>query len=169
MSKRIIVLCLGLVFLVSSYAFAEEKIGYVNTIKVIQEYNKAKKYNDLLEKKEEEINKEVETKRQEAAEKIEKMRSKFSLLDEEKKKEEQEKMIQEERKYQGFLYEKRADLMKQQDEYRREVSEDIMNEIEDYAKKNKYSFILERAALLYAIDENNVTDKIINELNKKKR
>ena len=161
--KRLIILVVALGFLFSvSFAFAEEKIGCVDLGQVFERYKKAKEYDKLLEQKQKAYQKEREGKLEE----VKKFQEKLGLLSEEEREARRSELEDKITQIQEFDRSKTQDLRKQRDEKIREIFDDIKKTIEDYAKKEKFTLIFDKRALVYGDDSLDITDQISKSLNK---
>ncbi len=127
----------------------ELKIGYVDFLKVYNEYNKTKDYEKALEEKKEEKDKELKKK----IEEIEKLQNKIQLLKEkerEKEKEDLDKAVKEYRELERKIV---VDLRKERDEKMKEILQDIEKVIKEYAQKNNFDLILNENIILYSTDK----------------
>jgi len=162
-------LCVGLAFRPASADILEEvfkRIAYVDLEKVFQEYEKKK----VLEKK---LQAEGEVTRQELAKKreeIEKLKEEYKaqelLLSEEAKRERQEEIAKKSEALRELLDEVSKQMKEKEQKYTQEIVSDIMNKIKEIAEKEGYIFIFDKAALLYGAPPQDITKKIIDELNK---
>ena len=166
--KRLVfcIVAVGLIVSFSLSCFAAElKIGYVDTLKVFNDYKKTVDYDTKLEERKNEADKEFEKKR----EKIEKMRDKLNLMKETEQEEQKEKLTEE---IQDFRKEQQAvliDLRKERSEKMEEILGDIEKVVADYAKKNKFDFIMHDSAVLFGGKSFDITDQILKLVNKQYR
>jgi len=164
MKKFLILVSFLILVLFSLNAFSKElKIGYVDFLKVYDEYQKKKDYQEVIEKKRSEKEEELKKKMQE----IEKLQKKVNLLkdkEKEKEKENLEKLAKdfEEMRRKSFL-----DLKKERDEKLKEILEDIKEVINNYAKTNNFDVILNGEAVLFGNNSLDVTSDIMKLLKEK--
>ena len=163
--KKIFILVSFLVLVLFSLnVFSKElKIGYVDFLKVYDEYQKTKDYQEIIEKKR--IQKEEDLKKK--AQEIEKLQNKINLLkdkEKEKEKENLEKLVKdfEDMRRKSFL-----DLKKERDEKLKEILEDIKSVIDNYAKKNNFDIILNGEAILFGNNSLDITSDIMKLLKEK--
>ena len=166
--KRVIGLFLAIIFVLSlttvSYAQSAFKIAYVDLSRVFDEYSKTDNYDQTLEKKSVEYQKE----RNKKLEKIQEAERKLVLL----KEAEKEKLKVEIDKDKNILIEfdrqKQTDLRKERDEKIREILLEIEEVVKDYAEKEKYDIVLNDRVLIYGDKTLDLTEKVLDILNKKK-
>jgi Skp family chaperone for outer membrane proteins len=145
-----------------SVSYAKElKIGYINFLEVFNEYKKTKDYDEALNKKTEEKEKQLKDKGAE----LEKMQSKLSVLKDKEKDKEQQKMDQAEKEFQQLRRQSLLDLKKERDEKMKEIVEDIEKTIKDYAKKNNFDLILHGSAVLYGDKSIDITADVLKIVN----
>lgn len=164
--RRVIGLLLVLGLLVSfsgvSQAAKKDKIAYVDFFKVFNDYSKTKEYDKKLEKEKSAVEKKLDAKKSE----IEKIQNKLSLLKDEDKEKEQQKIVKEVQEYRTMERESMIDIKKERDEKMKEIVEDINGIVEDYAKTNGFSLIINRNAVLYGEKIMDVTGDILKLSNK---
>jgi len=145
-----------------SVSYAKElKIGYINFLSVFNEYKKTKDYDDALNKKTEEKEKQLKDKGAE----LEKLQSKLSVLKDKEKDKEQQKLDQAEKDFQLLRRQSLLDLKKERDDKMKEIIDDIEKTIKDYAKKNNFDLILHGSAVLYGDKGIDITDEILKVVN----
>ena len=162
-------ICLTVLVLAVSFSFTcfskDSKIGYVDVIKVFNEYEKTKNYEKDLDRKKKEVEEELSEKR----EIIEKMSSKLSLLKDEEREKEQEKIREKVREYQEIGRGAELDMKKIVIEQMTEMKEDMDKIIEKYAKKNGFNLIVDGNSVLYGNKAMDVTSDILKISNKQYR
>lgn len=157
----ILVTFLSLVMLVG-VSMAAEKFAYVDLSKIFSEYGKTKDFDKSLGEKEEIYTKERETKVGE----IKKLQDKINLLSDQEKEEKRSSLEDKAKSLQDYDRQQQTDLRKEQDERMKELMKDIEGAISKYAKKEGYSFIFNDRVLVYQDQAFNITDQIVDILNK---
>lgn len=153
-------------------ASAELKIGYINSDRILQEYEGTKQA-------EEKMKKEYAKWEQEATERQKKMKDMKDQLDKqslllsaERKKELEAQFEKEYIDYQKFLQEKfgqQGDAYKKNDELLKPIIDRINVILDKIAKNENYDFILDsRGGVVYAKKAYDLTDKVIQALNSEK-
>lgn len=161
-----LLIVLGIVF----FSFAELKIGYINSDRIINEYQGTKEA-------QEKFNKEVAKWEQEASERQKEIKTKKEQLDKqslllssERKKELESQLEQELIEYNKFLQEKfgqQGDAVKKNEELLKPIMEKVNKILEKIAKDENYDFIFDgRYSLAYAKKAYDITEKVILILNK---
>jgi len=162
-NKGLIILAvvLGLLFLVS-FVYAEEKVACVDLGQIFEGYKKTKEYDKILEQKQKAYEKEREGKLEE----VKKFQEKLSLLSEEEREARRSELEDKITQIQEFDRSKTQDLRKQRDERVREIFDNIKKTIDDYAKKEGFTLIFDKRALVFSDDSLDITDQISKSLNK---
>ena len=74
------------------------------------------------------------------------------------------------KEYQRFLKDAQDDLQAKNDEYTNKIVEDIVNVVQDYGRKNGYSFIfVKNDSMIYADDKADLTDEVLKLFNGAKK
>ncbi len=153
----------ALVFSYAPTSFAKDiKMGYVNLGKAFDEYGKTKQADTVLEKKSTEKEKE----RQKMVDEISKLKDELELLNDKAKQEKQGVIDEKLKKLQEFVNATREELNKQRDEMVKDIVREIDKVIQDYGKQNGYTVILNDRVLVYGEDNLDITQDIIDLLNK---
>lgn len=150
------------IFCLALNSFAADKLASVDINRIATEYKKAQDYNKKIEDKKNLYEKEIKKKNDETKQ----FQDKLALLSDKEKegrRPELEKKIGELR---DFVREKETDLRKEDFESSKEIAEDIKNAINRYASKEGYSVVFDDRALVYETKAMDISDKIIEDLNK---
>lgn len=143
-------------------SFSEMKIGYVDFEKVFNEYHKTKEGNEILNK--EKAAKEDEGKKMVDA--VNKMRQEAELLSQEAKKKKEEQIKEKIRELREFSEITRRDLLKKRNDMWKTIFDEIRTVVQEKGKKEGYTVIFDDKALLYKLDGMDLTDEVIQSLNK---
>jgi outer membrane protein len=151
-----------LVVLGGKDAFAKEyKIGYVDPVKGLNEYNKTKDSEKTFETK----RKTKEAERKKLTDDITKLKQEQGLLSEKAKAEKQKTIDDKMRLLQEFDKKTREELMGEGNELLGSIQKDIEKVINNYAKEGGYDIILNQRVMLYGREEYDVTADILKKLN----
>jgi len=157
------VLLLSFIFFQTSSVLAKEiKMGYVNLGKTFDEYGKTKQADAVLEKNSTEKEKE----RQKMVDEISKLKDELELLNDKAKQEKQAVIDDKLKKLQEFVNTTKEELNKQRDDMVKDIVREIDKVIQDYGKQNGYTVILNDRVLVYGEDTIDITQDIIEILNK---
>lgn len=140
---------------------AELKVGYVDAIRVLSNYNKRKDQQKIFEEK---TNK-LKEKRDKMVNQIRKMKDELDILSEKAKEKKQAQIDTEMRELQEYDQQNKINLDRQSDEIMREILKEIEEVMKKYAEDNDYDMILNNRALLYGQEQLDLTDKILKILN----
>ncbi|HNX90548.1 MAG TPA: OmpH family outer membrane protein [Candidatus Omnitrophota bacterium] len=167
--RRIITGCtaaiISVAFMLPAAYAKDMKIGQVDLRKAFYEYEKSKTFdkqlNDVTAKKTEERNKKVEE--------IKKMKEAIDLLNNEAKTAKQKEVDAKITALAEFDRTVRQELVTKKDEMFREVINDIQKVVETIGKAEGYDYILDSRSVMYSQStSNDITEKVLVELNKKK-
>ncbi|MCD6407014.1 OmpH family outer membrane protein [Candidatus Aerophobetes bacterium] len=162
-------LCLGLFSGVASCDILEEvfkRTAYVDLEKVFQQYEKKKD----LEKKLQEETSAAREKLEEARGELEKLKKEYEaqqfLLTDEAKKERQQEITDKVKEIENLRQQVSSQIKEKQDQYTHELLQDIVNKIKEIAEKEGLIYVFDKAALVYGAPTQDITEKVIAELNK---
>jgi len=161
-----------LLILMSLSLFAEQKIGYIDSQKVLAEYKGATEIKKRYEQKVAEWKNEAEKIKKDIINLREALQTQNMLLSEEAKLRKVKEIEKKEQEYQQFI----QDIWGQSGEaeaLNKELMQPLLQEIDTLitgiGKEEGFSIILDASsgALVYAEDELNITDRVIEALNRK--
>jgi outer membrane protein len=164
MKKQIICL-LGLVFgftLVATPLLAADKIGYIDLMRIAREYTKAQDYKKALDDKEGSYKVEIDKK----ANELKQYQEKMNLLSDKEKEAKREEFEGKIKALDDFVQQKRSDLSKADFDNTKEILKEIEDAVKQYAEKEGYSLVMDDRVLIYETKSMDITDKIIEILNK---
>jgi len=143
-------------------AQAAEKFAYVDLSRAFSEYNKTKDYDKVLSDRENTYSQEREKKVNE----VKQFQDKMNLLSDKEKETKKSEMETKVKALQEYDRQKQTDLRKDQDEKMKEILKDIEDTVKKYSEKEGYSFVFNNRVLVYENKSFDITDKIIDILNK---
>jgi Skp family chaperone for outer membrane proteins len=146
----------------SGTAQAADKFGYVSIERVGDAYLKANDYMKKLDEKEAGYTSEIEKKKNE----VKQFQDKVNLLSDKEKEAKAPELEAKIKSLQDFVRQKQSDLRKEQIDKTIELSKDIKEAINKCAEKENFTLIFDAAALAYQPKGMDITDKIIDILNK---
>ncbi len=157
--------------LVGISARAETKIGYVDIQKAIQETSAGKKAKKDLETDFNKKKKELEKKEADLKKMNEDLEKKALVLSEEVRTQKQQELQQEMMKYRELVGKSQMDIQKRERDLTLPILEKIRGIVEDIAKKDSYTVILEKSeqSVLYANKDIDLTDRVVKEFEKAKK
>lgn len=152
--KKLILVIVALVALTSCN---QQKIGYVDITKLLEESDAAKDLKKEIEKK----GNEFQAKYQQIAADMDAQIKQGKMTQAQAQKKGQE--------LQAAYQQEGNQLQQDSDERSNKLIEDIKEFIKEYAKKNSYTFVLgsnESGNVLYGEEKNDLTEKLIEAINK---
>ena len=151
------------IFITGKEAFAKElKIGYVDPIRVLNEYSKTRESERVFESK----RKVKEADRKKMVDDITKSKDELAILSDKAKAEKQTVLDQKIKTLQDFDRKTREELMSEGNTMLGEIQKDIQKVISDYAKEQGYDLVLNQRVMLYGKEEYDFTLEILRRLNK---
>jgi outer membrane protein len=160
--KKLIVLFVSV--LVLSSCTKQQKIAFVNTEKLIQDFNGTKKAEEELKKKQDEMQKQLQQLGMQFEAKIKKMSPR-------QQRKNYEKLMQEQQQLQQVQQQAQYQLQLESQKSIEAVSKQVNNFVKEYGKKHQYNFILGtvsvNGAVMYGEEKADITYDILKELNQK--
>jgi len=151
----------GLCILVG-VSFAAEKFAYVDLSRIFSEYNKTKNFDKVLTDKENVYS----TEREKKVNEIKVFQDKLGLLSDKEKDSRKAELESKVKSFQDYDRQKQTDLRKEQDEKMKEILKDIEDAVKQYSEKEGYTLVFNDRVLVYQNKNLEITDKIIDILNK---
>jgi len=171
--KRFIPTIISLVVFASiSLSFAQLKIGYVDSQKILAQYQEAIDAQNQLEQIRNQYQAEYETKVREYQELAQEIESQSLLLSEEKKKEKLRDLQNKATEIDKYKYEKLnpegGEFFRKNQELFKPIIDKINNVINKVGTDEEYDLILDASsgAILHALPKYDLTSRILDELNK---
>jgi len=171
--KRFIPTIISLVVFASiSLSFAQLKIGYVDSQKILAQYQEAIDAQNQLEQIRNQYQAEYETKVREYQELAQEIESQSLLLSEEKKKEKLRDLQNKATEIDKYKYEKLnpegGEFYRKNQELFKPIIDKINNVINKVGTDEEYDLILDASsgAILHALPKYDLTSRILDELNK---
>jgi len=152
---------IGLILLVS-VALAADKFAYVDLSRSFSEYNKTKDYDKVLADQ----GAVYEAERDKKVNEVKQLEDKINLLSDKEKETKKTELETKVKALQDFDRQKQTDLRKEQDEKMKELLKDIEDAIKQYSEKEGYSLVFNDRVLVYQNKSMDITDKILEILNK---
>ncbi len=147
---------------VDSFSFAEVKFGYVDFIRVFNNYKKTVKAEEKLGKKGEK--KQIE--REKLVSQIKKIKDQIEISSEKEKEKKKKDIAEKIKKLQEFDKKVSKELLKEKDDAAKEIIKEFDEVIKEIAKKDGYTFIFNQRFILYGDSGYDLTEKVLNTLNK---
>jgi len=166
----------GIIFLLfaliicQSNVMAEEslKIGVLNLQQCIQTSNEGKRISEKLKNTLENLQKNLKEKEQELIDLQKDIEKQSLMLSMDAKESRQKEFEKKKRDLTYLVQDMQEDFKKAQNDENIAILQILQSVVETVAKKNKLGFIAERASVLYATPDLDITDQVIEELNRVK-
>ena len=143
-------------------AGAEElKIGYVDLSKIFDGFERTKASDATLEGKGKQKEAELEGRMNE----LKKLRQSLELLNDQAREAKTKEIEEKADELQRFRTNTARDLRRERDNIAKQILAEIQRGVEEYAKANGFSLILDERSLLYGQQTYDVTDEILKMLN----
>ncbi|MDD5084459.1 MAG: OmpH family outer membrane protein [Candidatus Omnitrophica bacterium] len=163
--KGIVAVLICAAFVLSSapiYAAGLQKVAYVDVAKVFNEYERTKDSETTINAK----SKTKQEERDAIVRDIRSLKDELVLLSDSGKAEKQKAIDEKIKALDNFDREVGKALGQERDEAIRQIFESIDKAVKDYGKKNGYDMIFNERFLLYYQPEYDVTNDILNTINK---
>ena len=163
--RKVVVGLMGVVFVLTIFmglSYAADKFAYIDLSRTFSEYGKTKDFDKALTDKESSYT----TERDAKVEEVKKLQDKLSLLSEKEKEAKKNEIETKTKNLQDYDRQKQTDLRKEQDEKMKELLKDIEGAVKTYAEKEGITLVFNDRVLVYQTKSLEITDKIIEILNK---
>ena len=143
-------------------AQAADKFGCIDLSRTFSEYGKTKGYDKTLSDKEKVYTDERDKKVAE----LKAIQDKLNLLNDKEREAKKGELETKMKTFQDYDRQKQEDLRKEQDEKMKEVLKDIEEAVKKYSEKEGYTMIFNDRVLVYQNKTMDITNQIIEALNK---
>ena len=169
--KKTLILVIALVLSLSVFGFSQEKFAYVNSQKILADFQEAIEVQNKLEEIRNQYEAEYQKMVQEYQAMAEEIESQSLLLSEEKKQEKLRQAQQKAMDIDKYKYDKlgpEGELYRKNIELTKPVYDKINKVIQKIGDEEEIDFIFDasQGAILWALPKYEITDRIIEELNK---
>lgn len=151
--------------------FAQAKMGYIDSQRILVTYSKAVDAQKKLEAETVQASDELKKMEDDFRAEQERLEQQAMLLNDEKKQQKAQELQDMYMKIQQFSQDKQTELSKRQDELLKPVFDKINTVINQIGEKEGYDFIFNGSVsgnLVYAKEQYDLTDKVLAELDKEK-
>jgi len=163
--RKITLVLLGAIFSLALFmgvAQAADKLGYIDLSRTFSEYNKTKGYDKTLTDKENAYKDEREKKVAD----LKSFQDKLNLLNDKERETKKGELQTKLKAFQEYDRQKQNDLRKEQEEKMKELLGDIQEAVKKYAEKEGYTLVFNDRVLVYQTKSMDITNQIIDILNK---
>ena len=166
MKRLAVVLCVTVlgIFVLAGLAQAADKFAYVDLSRTFDEYSKTKEYDKVLTDKENNYMNERDKKVND----IKALQDKFNLLSDKEKDSKKSELENKIKNLKDFVTQREGDLRKEQEVKMKEILKDIQDAVKGYSEKEGFTIVFNDRVLIYQNKSLEITDKIIDILNKKR-
>ena len=169
--KKTLILVIALVLSLSVFGLSQEKFAYVNSQKILADFQEAVEVQNKLEEIRNQYEAEYQKMVQEYQAMAEEIESQSLLLSEEKKQEKLRQAQQKAMDIDKYKYDKlgqEGELYRKNIELTKPVYDKINKVIQKIGDEEEIDFIFDasQGAILWALPKYEITDRIIEELNK---
>lgn len=149
-------------------AGAEVKMGYIDSQKILEQYRPYQEALKEFGRYEEELGREINTMQNDLAKMQETYERQSLLLSEKRKQEEQQAILKKQQDLQRFVQEatdpQRGRLARKTAELSEPIIQKVNEVIKRVAEDDGFDFVLNSAALAYAKEAHDLTDKVLESL-----
>jgi outer membrane protein len=156
---------------VTSFMFADVKIGYIDSNEIMTKFEEVRQVQVSLEKEQRKLQAEMEN----LIQQLDSLRQEYDrqrlLMSDSRRKEKEKELVRSEQKIQKFQMDKfgpEGEIYKKQNQLLKPVLAKIDEAIQAVGKRQQYDYIMDAVggAIVYALDSNNLTEDVIEELRK---
>jgi len=170
--KKGLLIGIMIVLMVAGQSWAEEKtkIAVLNPEQVLLQSEIGKKINDELTAKSKTLKEKVDKKQAELEKFRQDLEKKSAVLSLEAKDEKEREYQKQYRELQQLVEDAKYEMQQAQRKALEPLSNNLRDIVHKFAKEHGYALMLDsRAGILYAVDEIDVTDKILDLFNKENK
>ncbi|MHB1398943.1 MAG: OmpH/Skp family outer membrane protein [Trichloromonadaceae bacterium] len=169
--KRIVAALFTLLLLAAPALAVENKIGYVDLQKALNTSEAGKAAKEKISKKVKEYEGTIDTRQKEIKKLKEELEKQAMLLSEDARGAKERDYQQKVKEFQRFTKDIQEELQQKDNEFTKQILEELFKVIKDVGEKEGYTLILEQSesSILYADEKVNLTDKVIKAFDAKKK
>ncbi|HSP12779.1 MAG TPA: OmpH family outer membrane protein [Salegentibacter sp.] len=163
--KKIFLLAALAVFFVSCN---EEKTAYVDTTKLIQEYQEMKDVEAEFNEKSETVKGELDSAASAFQSEVQEYQAQMNSMSQAQRQEKEQELMQKQQQLQQQQQQRGGVLRQESDAAIDSIVEKVKSYVEEYGEENGYTYIFgsnESASIMYAKDGLDLTEEILEELN----
>jgi len=149
-------------FLSTGIVQAADKLAYIDLSRTFSEYNKTKGYDKTLSDKEKAYTEERDKKVAD----LKAFQDKLNLLNDKEREAKKDDLAAKVKAFQDYDRQKQTELRKEQDERMKEILKDIEGAVKKYSEKEGYTFVFNDRVLVYQNKSMDITNQIVDILNK---
>lgn len=170
MKKSWIDIIIGSLIL-STFVFADVKIGYIDSNEIMTKFEEVRQVQVSLEKEQRKLQAEMEN----LIQQLDSLKQEYDrqrlLMSDSRRQEKEQELMRSEQKIQKFQMDKfgpEGEIYRKQNQLLKPVLAKVDEAIQAVGKRQQYDYIMDAVggAIVYALDSNNLTEDVIEELRK---
>ena len=170
MKKSWIDIIIGSLIL-STFIFADVKIGYIDSNEIMTKFEEVRQVQVSLEKEQRKLQAEMENLIQQLDSLNQEYDRQRLLMSDSRRQEKEQELVRSEKQIQKFQMDKfgpEGEIYRKQNQLLKPVLAKVDEAIQAVGKRQQYDYIMDAVggAIVYALDSNNLTEDVIEELRK---
>ena len=170
MKNNLFIILIGSVLL-STFVFADVKIGYIDSNEIMTKFEEVRQVQISLEKEQRKLQAEMENLIQQLDSLTQEYERQRLLMSDSRRQEKEQELVRSEQKIQKFQMDKfgpEGEIYRKQNQLLKPVLAKVDEAIQAVGKRQQYDYIMDAVggAIVYALDSNNLTEDVIEELRK---
>ena len=170
MKKSWINIIIGSLIL-STFIFADVKIGYIDSNEIMTKFEEVRQVQVSLEKEQRKLQAEMENLIQQLDSLNQEYDRQRLLMSDSRRQEKEQELVRSEKQIQKFQMDKfgpEGEIYRKQNQLLKPVLAKVDEAIQAVGKRQQYDYIMDAVggAIVYALDSNNLTEDVIEELRK---
>ena len=170
MKKSWINIIIGSLIL-STFVFADVKIGYIDSNEIMTKFEEVRQVQVSLEKEQRKLQAEMEN----LIQQLDSLKQEYDrqrlLMSDSRRQEKEQELVRSEQQIQKFQMDKfgpEGEIYRKQNQLLKPVLAKVDEAIQAVGKRQQYDYIMDAVggAIVYALDSNNLTEDVIEELRK---
>ncbi len=170
MKKSWINIIIGSLIL-STFVFADVKIGYIDSNEIMTKFEDVRQVQVSLEKEQRKLQAEMEN----LIQQLDSLKQEYDrqrlLMSDSRRQEKEQELVRSEQQIQKFQMDKfgpEGEIYRKQNQLLKPVLAKVDEAIQAVGKRQQYDYIMDAVggAIVYALDSNNLTEDVIEELRK---
>ena len=170
MKKSWINIVIGSIIL-STFVFSDVKIGYIDSNEIMTKFEEVRQVQVSLEKEQRKLQAEMEN----LIQQLDSLKQEYDrqrlLMSDSRRQEKEQELLRSEQQIQKFQMDKfgpEGEIYRKQNQLLKPVLAKVDEAIQAVGKRQQYDYIMDAVggAIVYALDSNNLTEDVIEELRK---
>ncbi len=157
--------------ILSTFVFADVKIGYIDSNEIMTKFEDVRQVQVSLEKEQRKLQAEMEN----LIQQLDSLKQEYDrqrlLMSDSRRQEKEQELVRSEQQIQKFQMDKfgpEGEIYRKQNQLLKPVLAKVDEAIQAVGKRQQYDYIMDAVggAIVYALDSNNLTEDVIEELRK---